>query len=670
MLFFLPIIFFIVFFVLFLWLLRQDKRKTIEICIWLFVISIFGGFTLYTYGYFLSSDEGLPDALFSTTFGMYNTFRMFFNEHDYEIAIQPEKNHFWHILFWLFHLVAIMAVNAIVLNLFGRKLIDEIRMRLPSKEIYIIKGNDENALLLGNNIITHDGGKPIDPKRLIIFWLEQDDDEKKMYKKAMRFGGIVKVLDSENSLLSFLKEISLVKNNCILSFHKKTKYKVIIMPNDISVSDDAYRLVKLVKEKSTKEQNNLDIFIITPSEWEKKKIETIIEMKNDNGKKIFPFTFHLINEIDLITRQMIEKLPPYACPGLNFSNGIAKRDFNVMILGFGTMGQAALLRLIMNGQFVGSKMHAIVIDKNIDKIEDYFKHCYPELEKLSCSLDYQKFNIPGESFFNFLNKKNNIDYIVIALNDDEINKKTALEIRFHYLRNGLKLPFIAIISDSENNDILPKEKEDEKIFIFGCRETLYRESVIIDEETDLIAKAVNNFYNKGKEKKDEWEMLDLFSQESNRATADFIDAMLFLEKGGKNVSYKATEFMNNKDEIRAEVSKRPTLTDDKALMEIIAQTEHLRWCAFHAAMGWQRQSINIFEKLRFIYDKEKKLYRKNLKAKLHIGLVPWDKLDEISDTYYKITKEKKDFKDETYNIINNIPEYLRGVESSNGGKNV
>jgi hypothetical protein len=34
---------------------------------------------------------------------------------------------------------------------------------------------------------------------------------------------------------------------------------------------------------------------------------------------------------------------PFKCPGLCFSNGMAARDFTVMILGFGTVGQSALL---------------------------------------------------------------------------------------------------------------------------------------------------------------------------------------------------------------------------------------------------------------------------------------------------------------------------------------
>jgi hypothetical protein len=694
MLAFLPPVIFIIFLLLFLWLLSQDKRRTIRICLCLFIISLFGGFILYTYGYFSSSDEDLSDVLFSTTFGIFNTFRMFFNEHDYEIAIQPEKKPFWHILFWACHLIAIMAANAVVLNLFGRKLIiDEFRMRCPHKEVYIIKGNDENALLLGNNIITHDG-KPKaswkndkyiytniitnnrdisnDRKRLVIFWLEEDDDEDKMYEEATRFGGITKVLNSEKDRMSFFKRVGLLKSKC--SFFRKTKYKIIFMPNDISVSDDVYRTVRIVKEMCKNERKYLDIFVITPSEWERKKIETITEIKDsDTGERIYPYTFHLINEIDLITRNMIEILPPFACPGLNFINGVAARDFNVMILGFGVMGQAALLRLVMNGQFVESEMHAIVVDKKVEERRDYFRNRYPELEILCCKIDYQNFNVPGEGFFSFIDKKINIDYIVIAFNDDEINKQTALEIQFHYKRKGIPLPFIAVITASENSDSLREDGKDEKIFIFGGREEIYKESIVIDEKRDHIAKAVNESWNKiNPNEAKPWEELDFFSQETNRATADFINAMLFLEKSGMNIVYNAKEFIDKMDEIKREVMKRDSLTVDKELKENLAKTEHLRWCAFHAATGWQRQSINIIERLRFIYDKnnEKKLYRKNTNAKLHIALAPWGELEKISEIYYQIAKEKKNFKEETYNIIVNIPKYLKEAGNGYGGKNV
>jgi len=673
----LPIISFVIFLFLFLLLLKQDKRKTTYICIFLICFSVLGGFSLYTYGYLNSIDIELKDVLYSTIFGTYNTFRMFFNEHDYEIATQPENRPYWHILFWLCHLIAIMAVNAVVLNLFGRRLIDSFRIRISwsNKEVYIIKGNDENALLLGKNIITHDGKyKKNDPNRLIIFWLEEDDDENKMFEKAARFGGIVKTINNEEELKLLFKKVGISKKIFSL-FTAKTKYKIILMPNDISISDDTYLAVKNIKEICNDKKKNIEIIIITSSEWERKKIERISELRDESKKILYPYIFNFINEVDLITRQMIKLLPPYACPGLNFSNGVSIRNFNVLILGFGVMGQAALLRLVMNGQFVGSEMNAIVIDKNINEKEDYFKYRYPEL-KLCCKIEYQNYNVPGEKYFDYINKQNNIDYIVIAFDNDEINKQTVLEISLNYKRNGIPLPFIALISDYENNDSIRKAIIGEKIFVLGSREEIYKESEIINEKIDLIAKAVHeSWYEEQKDEKDRvlWEKLNFFNKETNRATADFIDALLFFKKRGKDENYNVNNFITNINTIYEEESKNNVFTQEEELREIIAQTEHLRWLAFHVVMGWKELSLNYREKLKYLLDRNKELYRKNPDTKLHIALVPWNELDSVRKKYKQLTTNDYDFKKETFKIINNIPKYLRAIINKNeyiGDKNV
>ena len=69
-------------------------------------------------------------------------------------------------------------------------------MRLgPHNEVYIIKGSDKNALILGENIATHDARhKHPDNNRLIIFLLDEDGDEKKIFERARHFGGVVQVM--------------------------------------------------------------------------------------------------------------------------------------------------------------------------------------------------------------------------------------------------------------------------------------------------------------------------------------------------------------------------------------------------------------------------------------------------------------------------------------------
>jgi hypothetical protein len=630
-----------VFFMGVLFMMTQYKRIMLYVCL-VFVIV---GFLLYTAGY-LSSGEGFAYTLLAALRGLFSTARIFSVNDDYGFLENVQEtqwlthNTWIQILFWLCHLSVVILIQVALVSLFGRKLIDNFRLRLGlHSDVYIIKGSDNDAFLLGENIATHDGSrKRPDMKRLVIFLLGEDDDEKKTYEKVFHFGGVVKVLDRKNDIPYYLKKAGLGKR----SFHKK-EYKIVLMPsNKVSVSDDACIVVEFARGKDVN-PDSLDVFALTSSTWEREKVEAITQKKEGSQRK-YPYTFHIINEVDLLVRQMIEKHPPFECPNLNFNEtGVAARNFNILVLGFGAVGQSALLRLIMNGQFVGSRMHAIVVDREIEHLSEHFLHCYPAL-KLCCEIEFRNFDVRDKDFFKLLNESHDTDYVVVALNDDEANKQVALDIRLQYERKDKGLPFVAVF---EKNGGLHEEKQDEKIFIFGCREMIYKDSVIIRGKADIMAKAVNDEYNKrNPDGATPWQELDWFSQESNRAAADFVPAFFSLAKFDSE----------NEDDTLAE--KGSTLAD------VLAQTEHLRWNAFHAAMGWN--SINIEEMRQCFADtKDTNLCRKNSKARLHVCLASWDELDEISQAYSQITQGNMDFKEYDCAIIERAPLILKEAEKRN-----
>jgi hypothetical protein len=594
---------------------------------------------------------GLAATLFAALRGIFSVARMLSINDDHGVLVDMQgtqwltESIYVQILFWFCHVAALIIVYTALISLFGRKLIDSFRLSFgPQKELYMIKGIDKNALLLAENIATHDAEeKSPDKKRLIIFLLDEEDDEEKIHKKVSHFGGIVQMLDKKHDLSYYLKKAKLGKRNFII---KEKKYNIVLMPKDAYTLDDV-QLIADFAEKNAVNPDNLDIFVFTFSEWDREKIEEITLAKDEiedviqakeniNPKRKYPYTFHIVNEVELLTRQMIEKHPPFECPRLNFSGGKTEHNFTVMILGFGPLGQSALLRLLMNGQFVGSRMRAIIVDKDINDLRDCFLHRYPGLE-LCCDMEFENISVQCKKYFTLLDKEMNVDYIVAALHDDEKNKQTALDIKNHYERKGIRdLPFIAV---AELNGSLHETKQDEKIFVFGCREDIYKESVIIREKADRMAKTVNNVYNKktkNPKKRKDWTERDWFEQESNRAVADFIPAMLKLA-GIK----------------RDEVPKEgPLVRNNATLAEVLAQTEHLRWNAFHVAMGWKPVSM---EEMRQSFDYTGS---KEPTARLHVCLVSWDKLDKISEEY------KEDFKKYDREIIENIPLFLREAEKA------
>jgi len=622
-----------------LFLITQFKRTILCVCVSFVAI----GFMIYTVGY-LSAGEGAVNALFAALRGIFSTARMFSLNEDFRVLAEAQaaqwltENIYMQILLWICYISALIIIQTALISLFGQRLIDRLRLRLGfHREVYIIKGSDKNAVILGENIATHDNPKgPIDTKRLIVFLIEEEDDAEKLRKKVNHFYGIVRVLDRSHDIQYNLKTVRLGNRNWPWI---NKKYKIVLMPSNTASPDDAQHIAAFAKDKGVP-HDALDIFVFVSSEWERKKIEKITQAKNGDQYKS-QYTFHIVNEVDLLVRRMIVKHPPFECPGLNFSNGVAVRGFTVLIVGFGTVGQAALLRLIMNGQFMGGTMRAIIVDKNIDDVQDCFLHRYPGLN-LSCDMYFKNYDVQSDEFFDLLKQTENVDYVVAALNSDELNKRTAQDIELHYERkDNDTLPFIAV---AEKNGRLSEEDKTGKTFLFGCREEIYKDSVIIREENDRMAKAINDTYKKlygGKS----WHELDRFLQESNRAAADFIPAMLFLAG------------------IKEGVYPQNILTADSNLAEILAQTEHLRWNAFHVAMGYRPISA---EEMRKRFDKMRDLdfARRDLKAQLHVCLVPWDKLDEVSEIYKSLERlagkePKRNFKDNDRDIIKNIPKFLQ-----------
>jgi hypothetical protein len=599
----------------------------------------------------LSLGEGFAHALFSVLRGIFSTARMFIMNNDYAVLAGMQgaewltENIWMKILFWICHIAALILVQAALFSLFGQKILDGFRLRFGShREVYIIKGSDKNALILGENIATHDDPKQSpDPNRLIIFLLGEDVNAKKISEKISHFGGIVHVLNRNHDLLYCLKKTGLGKKN-------ERRYTIILPSDNPSTPNDAHLIATFAKNNSVNWEN-VDIFVFTSSEWDKEKIEQVIQAK-EGGKRKYPYTFHIMNEVDLSVRQMIKKHPPFQCPGLRISNGVAARDFTVMICGFGTGGQAALLRLIMNGQFVGSHMRAIIIDKNIDELRHSFLHRYPDLH-LCCEMEWKNIDVQCDGFFKLLHK--NIDYVVVAFHNNEINKQTALDLRLHYKRSDRNtVPCIAV---SEKDGSLQELEKDDDIFTFGCREEIYKESVIIRDETNAMAKAVHEVYGG----EPPWHELGWFYQESNRAAADFIPAMLAL------ANIEGEDAMNT-----------DTLTKDQTLAEMLAQTEKLRWNAFHAAMGYHAMSIKEMQDRFDIFDGERNsrqhldFSRRDSTAQLHVCLASWDELDEISEAYRELARragnakeEKRDFKDNDRDIVSSIPKFLKTAKSGN-----
>jgi hypothetical protein len=733
--------------------MTKGKRVMLNVCLILFVISFTGVFLIYTSSF--SSSAELPDMMRATLRSIVYTARMFVGEHDYDSLFETHESNFvlnniiWQIVFWFCHMLALLISISALIAVFGKRIIDITRLTFGfSYPVYVIAGCDANALLLGENIATHDHNekyKHPDFKRLIVFLTDQEDDEEEINEKIAKFGGILMVIGKSSDILKCIKRIGLGR----WRFFKK-KYKFILFPNDIIKTEDIGWILEYAA-KNQIEKDELGIYVLTSSEWDKNTIESI-----SKTQKLY--MLHQADEASLITRKMVLDHSPYECLFHKniFENGKTIRDFNVMILGFGKIGQYSLLRLTMNGQFVGSHMHAIIVDVDLEDKNLYgrFQQNYPSFE-LCCEIELYSNDVLSKEFYekldeidNRLNKtSNSIDYIVIALENDEDSKQVGLNLKRHYLlkTNDISTPTICLIFKETS-------ATDNKFYCYNRREDIYKHDILIDQKTDEIAMELNSGLSRNQSKYILWHELDWFSQESKRAQIDFLPVVLKLAKLNEKqidrmknlgeINYnideckrklgdikeinkliiklnKELEKINNlidkydkehnkekinkekekveniikekekaekeraeKEKDKAKVDNEKKLAEeekakiikeiniDESLVETLAETEHLRWNAFHASMGYLPMELNEmhnrYEKYKkylgeadHLTSEQQKLCRNDPILKLHLCLVPWDKLDENYSAYLEIDSEYTDFKKlDRDNLYSNIPKYI------------
>ena len=105
------------------------------------------------------------------------------------------------------------------------------------------------------------------------------------------------------------------------------------------------------------------------------------------------------------------------------------------------------------------------------------------------------------------------------------------------------------------------------------------------------------------------------------------------------------------------------------LLENMARSEHLRWCAFHYAMGFRVMTLQEFQERCEVYLAEKAAhgttrYRigKDLTRRIHCCLIPWDVLDSLSESENKVTGGYVDYKQMDRDNVLALPELLRACQ--------
>lgn len=324
----------------------------------------------------------------------------------------------------------------------------------------------------------------------------------------------------------------------------------------------------------------------------------------------------------LTARLAIQKLPPWSLVPFD-AEGRAQGDLRVMIVGFGQMGQAMLKQLVMNGQLEGSAFSAAVVDPDVDSLSGLIQTRFSAMLE---AYDIQFFpeDARGAAFYRRL-EADAPDLIALCAGNRAANTELhrALE-RFFELRE--KRP--AILQCAEDS------------VIAGDRE--YRLEHISVEAMDCLSMVLNHVYCNGPSPEADWQGCDAFSRASCRASVDFYPAYLHI-MGASDVP-----------------SLQRLWPPKGALLENLARTEHLRWCAFHLAMGYRPMVRQEFDARAQRFKAGEHLrVGKNTRDMTHACLTPWEQLDDLSRRESAVTGKPLDYKRMDVDNILAIPDIMR-----------
>ena len=138
---------------------------------------------------------------------------------------------------------------------------------------------------------------------------------------------------------------------------------------------------------------------------------------------------------------------------------------------------------------------------------------------------------------------------------------------------------------------------------------------------------------------------------SSRASAEFIPAYLRLSGSSRQ------EVLDGQWE------------PENAVLESLAETEHLRWMAFHFVMGYSpmkretlRENAALFARCQAEGKPCPVHLTRDRDARLHACLVPWEELDGLSADVQTLTGRDTDYKQYDRNNVLLLPKILQKEE--------
>ncbi len=570
---------------LYLTINEGNREKWVGIA---FSIAAIGGLIIYGYAYSKSPDVGLVEV-FRTVI---DTGRMFAGANNASAFTEAVgKGSYWHIAFWGIHFLAYYSMASMFILVLGKSVIRRFKSwLLRINDVELIYGINDSSLAYGRTVS--------EGKRVSVVYVDVDGMK---WESDIRHQGGLLYTDSTalNPDKKLLKRIGVRRGTGKL-------HLTALSDNTDSNFEYAMKLKKCLEDAKIN-PSQTGITILGREELEGAKLLNHKDKYGYGQVKVFDKT-------ELIARLLMQKYP--LCNAVEFDeNGKAKEDLEILLIGFGRLGQEILKKFVANGQFEGINFKVRVYDPCYESIDGFYQLRYAQMLE---NYDIKFFDRDGRSrhLTSYINENcSNIKYIVTAVGNEELGREIATSIQELLHEKKKSLP---IYQCTKNSVLCYRFNEERTISSLNDANILY------GGKMDDLAKEINHYYcGEDGSLEEQWAECDYFSRMSCRASADYLSSLF------KRLDLKG----KNKDELSQE------------LLENLAKTEHIRWMGFHYSMGFSGMDEQTLKDRAEQYRKDPSIrILKDMSNKRHACLIPWDELDKLSAFENSVTGKNLDYK--------------------------
>ena len=350
---------------------------------------------------------------------------------------------------------------------------------------------------------------------------------------------------------------------------------------------------------------------------------------------------------DLTARALIRICPPWESVAFA-PDGRAKEDYECVIVGFGSHGQAVLRQLVMNGQFAGSTFRATIFSPKFQREAGYLLADSPELLR-NYEITSVESDARGSEFYSYIQRRlSTLKMIAVCTGDEESNREISDNLMLYLQRRRAENICVVRCGDTG-------ARYQQRVGSPIISSEIYTLAFLSAEAADRNAILLNAVYDDSDRSDwEKWVACDSFSKMSSRASAEFLPA--FIRAAGS--------------------SREEMLAGDwqpsQELLTNLGQTEHLRWNAFHFAMGYRTMTQEEFDDRAAAWQRYQEQggvprgfkIAKDQSARAHACLIPWDALDALSAKENAVTGRGVDYKAYDINNVLTLPRMLRAQEEA------